>query len=123
MPAPISFGLLIFPQRLARTAATGSSAKPKWLLKPGKEPRNFDIIAAGLNAQGWEAGEGILYHAALIARARGKQGFVLFPKRTKVDIVGVRFVNAGEFGIPAGSVVMADDVINQLSPHLTAATQ
>ena len=109
-------------QRLARNAATGSSARPKWLMKPGKEPRTFDLIAAGVNAQGWEAGEGILYHAALIARARGKQGFVLFPKRTNIDIVGLRFVNAGEFGIPAGSMVMADEVINELSPHLTAAS-
>jgi hypothetical protein len=108
-------------QRLARNAATGSSAKPKWLVRPGKEPRTFDLIAAGVNAQGWEAGEGILYHAALIARARGKQGFILFPKRTNIDIVGLRFVNAGEFGIPAGSMVMADEVINALSPHLTAA--
>jgi hypothetical protein len=107
-------------QRIARNAATGSSAKPKWLLKPGKEPRSFDIISPGISAQGWEAGEGILYHAALIARTRGKQGFVLFPKRTNIDIVGLRFVNAGELGIPAGSMVMADEVIAQLSPHLTA---
>lgn len=105
-------------QKLAKQAESGSSAKPKWLLKPGKEPRNFDIISTSFNVQGWEAGEGILYHAALIAKARGKQGFVLFPDRKKIEIVGLRFVNLGELGIPASSIVMADEVIAALSPYI-----
>lgn len=107
-------------QRLAGQALTGSSAKPKWLLKPGKEPRNFDIIVPTANVIGWEAGEGIFYHAALIAKQRGKTGFVLLPKRDRLDWVALRFVNPGELGVPAGSVVVADDVIAALSPHIRA---
>jgi hypothetical protein len=108
-------------QKLARNALTGSD-KPKWLLKPGKEPREFDILSAGLEAPGWEAGEGILYHAALIAKARGKQGFVILPVRARINSMGLRFVNPGELGIPASSIVMADDVISTLSPHIRPAT-
>jgi hypothetical protein len=104
-------------QRLAGQALTGMTAKPKWLVK-AKEPRNFDVIATGVNAQGWEAGEGVLYHAALIAQQRGKQGFVIVPKRSLIDIITVRFVNPGELGIPSGSIVMASDVIAALSPHI-----
>jgi len=109
-------------QRLAGQALTGSSGKPKWLVKPGKEPRNFDFISTTVNAEGWEAGEGILYHAALIAKQRGKQGFVLLPKRDRIDFVALRFVNPGELGIPSGSVIAADDVIATLSPHIRPGT-
>jgi hypothetical protein len=107
-------------QRLAKSALSGST-KAKWLLKPGKEPRNFDVIVAGVEAPGWEAGEGVLYHAALIAKARGREGFVILAKRDRIDWVGVRFVNPGELGIPASSIVMADEVIAALSPHIYAA--
>jgi hypothetical protein len=106
-------------QRLARNALTGSG-KSKWLVKSVKEPRDFDVLAAGQEAAGWEAGEGILYHAALMAKARGKQGFVLLPKRDRIDWVGLRFVDQGELGIPSSSIVMADDVIAALSPHIRA---
>jgi len=109
-------------QRLAAQALTGGSAKPKWLLKPGKEPRNYDFISTIVSAQGWEAGEGILYHAALIAKARGKQGFVLLPKRDRIDYVALRFVNPGELNIPSGAIIMADDVIAALSPHIRPST-
>jgi hypothetical protein len=104
-------------QRLAGQALTGTTAKPKWLVK-AKEPRNFDVITSGYSAMGWESGEGVLYHAALIAQQRGKQGFVLLPKRSTIDMIVVRFVNPGELGIPAGSMVMAGDVIGVLSPHI-----
>jgi hypothetical protein len=104
-------------QRLAGQALTGTTAKPKWLVK-AKEPRNFDVISSGLNARGWESGEGVLYHAALIAQQRGKQGFVLLPKRSMIDIITVRFVNPGELGIPSGSIIMANEVIAALSPHI-----
>jgi hypothetical protein len=109
-------------QRLARNALTGGG-KSKWLLKPGKQPRDFDVLVAGPEAPGLEAGEGILYHAALMAKARGKQGFVLLPKRSRIDWVGLRFVNPGELGIPAASVVSADEVIAALSPHIRIAEQ
>ena len=109
-------------QRLARSALSGGG-KSKWLVKPGKEPRDFDILVAGPEAAGWEAGEGILYHAALMAKARGKQGFVLLPKRDRINWVGLRFVDSGELGIPASSVVMADDVIAALSPHIRSTEQ
>lgn len=108
-------------QRLAAQALTGSTAKPKWLVKPAKEPRNYDFISTAVAASGWEAGEGILYHAALIAKQRGKQGFVLLPKRDRIDWVALRFLNPGEYQVPAGSVILADDVIANLSPHIHPA--
>jgi hypothetical protein len=106
-------------RKLARNALSGAG-KSKWLLKPGKEPRDFDILVAGTEASGWEGGEGILYHAALMAKARGKQGFVLLPKRDRMDWVGLRFVDSGELGIPPSSMIVADDVIVALSPHIVA---
>ena len=108
-------------QRLAAQALTGSTAKPKWLVKPGKEPRSYDFISTVTTAPGWESGEGILYHAALIAKQRGKQGFVFLPKRDRIDWVALRFVNPGEYHLPAGSVIIADDVITSLSPHIRPA--
>jgi len=105
-------------RRLASRAATGSSAKPKWLLKPNKKnPAKFEILATLNPAAGWEDGEALLYHAALIARARGKQGFIVLPTRKELDVLGLKFLNAGEEGIPAPSMIMADEVIAQLSPH------
>jgi len=77
-------------RRLASRAATGSSAKPKWLLKPNKKnPAKFEILATLNPAAGWEDGEALL----------------------------LKFLNAGEEGIPAQSMIMADEVIAQLSPH------
>jgi hypothetical protein len=104
-------------QRLAAQALSGTTAKPKWLVK-AKEPRDWDFISSGYSVQGWEAGEGVLYHAALIAQQRGKQGFVLLPKRTNIDMIAVRFLNPGELGIPSSSIIMASDVIAALSPHI-----
>lgn len=104
-------------QRLAGQALTGTTAKPKWLVK-AKQPRDFDVLTSGYAFQGWESGEGLLYHAALIAQQRGKQGFVLLPKRTMIDMMMVRFVNPGELGIPSSSIIMAGDVIAALSPHI-----
>jgi hypothetical protein len=107
-------------QRLAHNALTGSG-KSKWLLGPGKEPRSYDLIAAGPEASGWESGEGVLYHAALLAKARGKQGFVLLPKRERLNWLALRFVDEGELGLPSSSIVRADDVIAALSPHIREA--
>ena len=83
-----------------------------------REPLDFDVLTSGYAFQGWESGEGLLYHAALIAQQRGKQGFVLLPKRTMIDMMMVRFVNPGELGIPSSSIIMAGDVIAALSPHI-----
>jgi len=42
--------------------------------------------------------------------------------RARINSMGLRFVNPGELGIPATSIVMADDVIATLSPHIRPAT-
>lgn len=107
-------------QRLAKPALTGS-AKPRWLIKPDKKSkRSYDILALTPGGQ-WEGGEALFYHAALIAKARGKRGFVVMPLRKNIDIMSVRFGDPSELGVPETSMVAADDVIAALAPRIAVA--
>lgn len=61
------------------------------------------------------AGDALLMHAALMARARGLNGFALFPIRDRLDALLVRFGNAGDPGMPAAETFDAAAVIGDLS--------
>lgn len=108
--------------KLAAQAWTGSD-KPKWLLKPDKDPLPYDFLSTEGRFAGVASGEGLLLHAALIAKARGKTGFIMAPIRSKIYSVGVRFVNQGEEGMPTGTIVDADSVIRELGPHIRVAAR
>lgn len=104
---------------LAKQAATGTGTKPRWLMKPIKDvPLKFELITVTGVFYGPAVNEPMLLHAAYIARARGKQGIALAPVRKSIDMVGVKFVNPGDEGIAAESIIDANALIAQLEPHL-----
>jgi hypothetical protein len=94
-----------------------ATKKPKLLLK-GKPEDRIEILSIATRAYGAQAGEALLLHAALIARTRGKHGFVMVPVRERVDMMGVKFVSASEAGVPAGALVSADEVIAALGSRI-----
>ena len=60
--------------------------------------------------------------AALIAKTRGQQGFVLKIGRHSIAITALRFGNIGTPGIPALFAFNADTVIADISPHIPQPT-
>jgi hypothetical protein len=92
-----------------------ATRKPKLLIK-GKADDRFELLSIATRAYGAQAGEALMLHAALIARARGQQGFVMLPLRDRVDMMGVRF--AGQSAVPPGALISADEVIAALSSRI-----
>ncbi|HEX8256354.1 MAG TPA: hypothetical protein VF589_01865 [Allosphingosinicella sp.] len=77
----------------------------------------FQVIYAR-DSSGHAAGYALLLHAALLARDRGKQGFVMFPVRKRLEMAIVRFANAGEAGVAPDLIIDAAATINALSPDM-----
>lgn len=108
---------------LSGQMATGTGPKPKWLMKPLKDvPLNFDLVTVTGRFFGPAVNEPMMLHAAYIARARGKQGIALFPGRRSLETMGVKFVNPGDEGIAAESIIDASTLIADLEPRLTPPT-
>ena len=106
---------------LAGQLASGAGPKPKWLVKPFKDvPLNFELVSVTGRFYGPAINEPMMLHAAYIARARGKQGIALFPGRKSLEMIGVKFVNPGDEGIAAESIIDAKALIAELEPHLKA---
>ncbi len=104
---------------LAKQAASGAGPKPKWLMKPIKDiPLKFELVSVTGAFYGPAINEPMMLHAAYIARARGKSGIALFPGRKSLEMIGVKFVNPGDEGIAAESIIDANALIAQLEPHL-----
>jgi hypothetical protein len=66
-------------------------------------------------SNGIAVGDAIYMHLALMARARGKTGFVIYPVRPRLDTTWVRFGDPGDSGIPARGMLDAATVIAALS--------
>ncbi len=64
---------------------------------------------------GITTGDAIYMHLALMARARGKTGFVVYTARPRLDMTWVRFGDPGDPGIPTLGMVDAATVIAALS--------
>ncbi len=86
------------------------------LKKTGKETYLGDVIYMK-RSNGIATGDALLMHCALLARARGKTGFVIFPARKRLDMAIVRFGNPGDPGFPARATMDAATVITALSPE------
>ena len=82
--------------------------------KTGKETVNGEFLFVG-PSNGPAAGEALLMHAALLARARGEPGFVIFPRRQFANGAWVRFGKSGGPGLPAVAWLDASEVIAALS--------
>jgi len=82
--------------------------------KTGKETYTGDFVFMK-RANGIAAGEALLMHCALLAKARGKAGFVLDPYRPRLDAAIVRFGNPGDPGMPPSVFIDAATVIAALS--------
>lgn len=97
--------------------------KPKFLLKHTKDQlAATDVLDTLPSVDGLPAGEAILLQAALIAKTRGQQGFVLKIGRHSIAITALRFGNIGTPGIPALFAFNADTVIADISPHIPQPT-
>jgi len=87
---------------------------PFLLKKNDKVPLAGEVFTAA-RSNGIATGDALMMHCALMARARGVAGFVLFPGRTRLDTVYVRFGNPGDPGIPQRAILDAATVIAALS--------
>ena len=105
-----------------RSKDTWRVEKSKMMSKEVDKAGQWRIFAAG---NLYTAIDSIMLHAALQAKARGKDGFTMFvilPKRPtgyyyQLYSVGyARFVNEGEEGVDAALFIPAQDVIDELSP-------
>ncbi len=93
--------------------------KPRFLLKHEKEQLpSTDVLDGEAYATGLAAGEAILLQAALIAKKRGLNGFVLKPVRRYAYLTGLRFGNIGDPGIPSLFAYDANAVIADIAPHI-----
>jgi len=82
--------------------------------KTGKETYAGDFVFMK-RANGIATGDALLMHCALLAKARGKTGFVLDGYRPRLDAAIVRFGNPGDPGMPAPVFIDAATVIAALS--------
>lgn len=93
--------------------------KPRYLVRNlPKDVTDYEIISVEPNLWGLASGEAVLLHAALIASARGVDGFVLPQHRTRIASTAIRFGNAGSEGFPASATFNAEKVISDLSPRI-----
>lgn len=94
-------------------------AKPRYLARDlPKDVTTYEFINVGPNLWGLSAGEAVLLHAALIASARGFDGFVVPQNRTHIFSSPVRFGNIGTPGFPESATFRAQQVIDELSPRI-----
>ena len=68
------------------------------------------------DAAGYGGSYALLMHSALLARARGKQGFIHLPPRKLANGALVMFGDPGDPGVPAALVLNAETVIGALKP-------
>jgi hypothetical protein len=66
---------------------------------------------------GVAAGEALLLHSALIAKARGKAAFAIVPFRTNLATARVVFENPGSSKLPSSAYFAADAVVAALGPR------
>ena len=92
--------------------------KSKYLLKSTGKEKYVGEAVYMREIIGVPAGEALLLHCALLARSRGKTGFVLMPVRSRLDSAVVRFGAPGEKGFPADATFDAATVIAALSVEM-----
>ena len=94
---------------------TWRTDKSKYMIKPKTTPTGPGEAIIVTDGNGVPAGEALLLHAALIAQARGKTGYMFLPSRKRIDVAVIKFGNAGEEGFPADMTVDAAKVIAGLT--------
>lgn len=102
----------------AYTRSVWNTAKSRYMVKrSGKENHDGELIFI-YGASGPAGGEAMLLHAALVAQARGKDGFMFGPTRKRLDSALIIFGDKGDPAIEDGALINAADVINALSPDM-----
>ena len=98
--------------------AVWNTAKSPLIVKrtPKDTYKGEVILITGF--QNEAASEAILLHAALLARARGKTGFVMPLTRRQINAAAVRIGDPGDPGFPARATFNAAKVIADLSPEM-----
>lgn len=111
-----------------RSKATYQVAKSKMMAKKAGDDGQWPIFAGGDIYSGIDS---ILLHAALQAKAQGKEGFTMFivlpritPGYYPPPIAGyTRFVNSGEPGAGEAQFISAAEVITELSPVIPSPAE
>lgn len=102
----------------AYTRAVWNTGKSRYLIKKTDKAKYNGELMFIYGAYGQAGGEAMLLHAALLARYRGYDGFMMGPVRSKLDNSLVLFGDAGGPGMVDGMVLNADEVIRALSPEM-----
>lgn len=76
---------------------------------------NGEFIYLSNPSWGPPASEALMLHLALVARSRGKAGFVLSPARSRINAALVLFGSPGDPGLPEPAFNYADKVIADIS--------
>ena len=100
---------------------TWRTDKSKYMITPKVAPTKPTGPGEGIvvtDGTGVPSGQALLLHAALIARARGKTGYMLLPARKRIDVAVVKFGNAGDGGFPPDMTLDAAMVIAGISPTI-----
>ncbi|WP_066527333.1 hypothetical protein [Erythrobacter sp. CCH5-A1] len=111
-----------------RSKATYQVAKSKMMAKKADDDGQWPIFAGGDLYSGIDS---IMLHAALQARAQGKEGFTMFIVLPRVTpgyypppIAGyTRFVNRGEPGAGEAQFISAAEVIAELAPVIPSPAE
>lgn len=89
--------------------------KSRYVLKRSPKANHVGEVVFIYGAYNAAGGEALLLHCALVASARGKDGFLIYPGRSKFDSAIVIFANRGDPGVPESALLDADTVIEALS--------
>jgi hypothetical protein len=103
------------PGSYASLAKTVNVASPSKFMPVKQDARRGEPVAMG--AGGVAAGEALLLHSALVAKARGKSAFAILPPRTSLISARVLFENPAEAKLPAAAFFDADAVVAALGPR------
>jgi len=113
------------PQKSFTTLAgnTWKTENSRHIVKVSDKDRNGFVgeVVSFIGSPPIPAGQAVLLHCALLAKSRGKTGFMLAPVRKELDFVLVQFGDAGQPGFPAAATFNADTVIADLSPKFPPA--
>jgi hypothetical protein len=100
------------------TRAVWKTDKSRYLVKRSDKAKYTGELVYIYGAYGQAGGEALLMHCALLAKARGKSGFMVGANRKELDSTLVLFGNPGDPGTVEGMVVDADAVIRALSGEM-----
>lgn len=97
--------------------------KSRYLARKIDEEWDATYLDVSRNGSGLAGTYAFLLHAALMAKAKGKSGFMVMPGQSQAWAHYVRFGNPGDDRITDAALFDADEVITALSPYFPQKTR